>query len=113
MCKKCGESIDHLFLHCEVGESIDHLFLHCEVATKFCSALFQLLSVAWVLPQRVSELLVSWRRQLRNRNALKIWRLPPLCLKWCLWRERSAKSFEDRENGLLEIRKMMLQSLYT
>ena len=43
--------------------------------------------------------------------ALKIWRLVPLCLMRCLWRERNARSFEDRENGLLELKKMMLQSL--
>jgi hypothetical protein len=53
------------------------------------------------MPRRVSEF------------ALKIWRLVPLCLTRCLWRERNARNFEDRENGLLELKKMMLQSLYT
>jgi len=37
MCKTCGESIDHLFLH-------------CEVATKLWSALLNLFGVAWVMP---------------------------------------------------------------
>jgi hypothetical protein len=32
---------------------------------------------------------------------------------WCLWQEQDAKSLEDFENGLLEIKKMMLQSLFT
>jgi hypothetical protein len=40
MCKTCGESIDHLFLH-------------CEVATEMWSALLQLLGVAWVMPRRL------------------------------------------------------------
>lgn len=26
-----------------------------------------------------------------------IWMLAPLCLMWCLWRERNARSFEDIE----------------
>ena len=50
--------------------------------------------------------------KLGNRNALNRWRLAPLCLMWCLWREWNAKGFEDCDNGLLEIKKMMLQSLY-
>jgi hypothetical protein len=37
MCKKCGESIDHLPLH-------------CEVATQLWSVLLQLFGVAWVMP---------------------------------------------------------------
>jgi hypothetical protein len=32
------------------GESIDHLFLHCEVATEMWSALLQPFGVAWVMP---------------------------------------------------------------
>lgn len=36
MCKKCGESIDHLLIH-------------CEVAIELCSALLQLFGVAWVM----------------------------------------------------------------
>jgi len=63
--------------------------------------------------RRVSDLLGSWRGQLGTRHALQIWKLAHLCLMWCLWGEQNAKSFEDRERGLLEIKKMMLQSLYT
>jgi len=48
MCKKSGKSIDHLF--------------HCEVARELWSSLFQLFGVAWVMPQRVRKLVLSWRR---------------------------------------------------
>jgi hypothetical protein len=41
---------------CKTGEeSIDHLFLHCEVATEMWSALLQLFGVAWVMSCKVSE----------------------------------------------------------
>jgi hypothetical protein len=60
----------------------------------------------------VSDLLGSWRGQFGTRHALQIWRLAPLCLMWCLWRERNERSFEDRESDLLEIKKIMLQSLF-
>jgi hypothetical protein len=49
---------------------------------------------------------------MENRNDLEVWRLAPLHLMWCIWRERNARSFEDRENALLEL-KNILQSLYT
>jgi hypothetical protein len=47
-----------------------------------------------------------------NRNALEVWRLAYLCLMWCIWRKQNARSFEDLETALLELKKM-LQSLYT
>jgi len=25
----------------------------------------------------------------------EVWRLVPLCLRWCLWREKNARHFED------------------
>jgi hypothetical protein len=40
-------------------ESIDHLFIHCEVARELWSSLFQSLEVVWVITQRVRDLLVS------------------------------------------------------
>ena len=31
----------------------------------------------------------------------------------CLWQERNAQSFDERENGLLDLKKLVLQTLYT
>jgi hypothetical protein len=73
---------------------------------------FQLFGVVWVMPRRVSELLGCWRGQLGNREVLHLWRLVPLCLMWCLWHERNARSFDDREIGMLELKRLMLQTLY-
>jgi hypothetical protein len=57
------------FCMCKIcEESINHLFLHCEVATKMWSAFLQLFSVVWVMPHRVNELLGSWRGQMGNRS---------------------------------------------
>ena len=81
--------------HCE--ESIDHLLLYCEVETELWNVFFQLFRVSWVMLQKVSDNLESWRGQLSNRYALHIWRLIPLCVMLCLWREQNACSFEDTE----------------
>jgi hypothetical protein len=70
--------------------------------------LFKLFGVAWVIPRKVNELLVSWRGQLGNRTSLKMWRLAPLCVMWCLWRDQNAKNFEDHETMMVDLKKMML-----
>jgi len=98
MCKKSGESIDHL--------------LHYEVTRELWISLFQLFGVSGVMSRRVRELLVSLRGQLGHLIALEVWRLAPLWLMWCVWCEQNARSFEDNENEMLEL-KMLLQCLYT
>ena len=32
-----------------------------------------------------------------HRDILEVWRLAPLCLMWCFWREHNAQNFEDRD----------------
>jgi hypothetical protein len=36
-----------------------------------------------------------------------------LCLMWCLWRERNARSFEDIETSVVELKRIMFNTLYT
>jgi hypothetical protein len=54
---------------------------------------------------------VSWKVQVGCRNILKIWMLAPLM--WCIWRERNTRSFEDQETSVVELKKIMFNSLYT
>jgi hypothetical protein len=61
----------------------------------------------------VSDNLGSWRGQLGNRRALHIWRLVPLCVMWCLWRERNAHSFKDNECSMIELTKLALHTLFS
>jgi hypothetical protein len=74
---------------------------------------YQLFGVMWVMPDRMKECLGSWRGQRGNCTVLQIWRMASLCVMWCLWRERNAWSFEDRELGLIELKKRVLQSLFS
>jgi hypothetical protein len=53
------------------GESVDHLLLHCDVACALWSVLFSLFDVTWVMNGRVIDLLDCWKGQ-------KV-------IKWC-WR---------------------------
>jgi len=94
------------------GESIDHLFLHCMVATELWRTILQLFGVEWVTPGSVKDMLGSWRGQKGNRTLIPIWHMAPLCLMWCIWRERNARCFEDCETGLLNLKRKMLQTLF-
>jgi hypothetical protein len=76
------------FKHC--GESIDHLLLHCEVVAEICNVFFHLFGVNWVMPRKVSDI-----------------------LEWCFWRERNARSFEDNESGMIELRKLPIHTLFS
>ena len=44
------------------GESVDHLLLHCEVTRVLWDEIFQRVDVAWVMPLRIVDLLGCWRK---------------------------------------------------
>jgi hypothetical protein len=94
------------------GESIDHLLLHCEVARDLWSYVLILFGVEWVMPRTVLELLNSWGAAIGCGHAKEAWRLAPLCLLWCIWRERNARLFDDVETSMVELRKRLLNTLY-
>jgi len=48
------------------GESIDHLLLHCEVARTLWSYVLILFGVEWIMPRTVLELLNSWGAAIGN-----------------------------------------------
>jgi hypothetical protein len=49
------------------------------------------------MPRQVIDLLVSGGGQDERGTIMGIWRLAPLCLMWCLWRQGNARSFKDVE----------------
>jgi len=56
--------------------------------------------------------LTSWSTSVGYGRAKEAWRLAPLCLLWCIWRERNAWLFEDVETSMVELRKRLLIMLY-
>jgi hypothetical protein len=99
MCKKSGESIDHLLLRCNVAHDMWSIF----------NSLF---GVEWLMPRRVLDLLNSWGNLLGRGQVKQIWKQVPSCVMWGLWRENNARHFEDVEMPLLELRRNMLNTLF-
>jgi len=51
MCKKSGETVNHLLLHCEVASALRY-------------SIFGLFGLVWVMPCLVKDLLACWRGNL-------------------------------------------------
>ena len=85
MCFCCGETVDHLLLHCEKAH---HLW---------CFA-FMIFGISWVPSRTVSDLLFSWWNWF-GKHSSYIWNLVPLCLMWCIWKERNWRTFEDLDKS--------------
>ena len=99
MCKRCGESVDHLLLH-------------CPVAWELWSMVFCLFGIQWVTPHNVLGLFEAWQGKFARHRHIDVWRLVPHYLMWCIWRERNARSFEGYERSLLEIKSFFLHILF-
>ena len=98
MCKGCGESVDHLLLH-------------CSIASEIWSMIFCLFGICWVMLQRVANLLDCWSCNFKRHRNIVVWRIVPHYLMWRIWRERNSRSFEDRERSILEFKSFFFSTL--
>ena len=93
------------------GESVDHLLIHCPIAFDLWSMVFTLFGIHWVMPKTVVDLLACWQGKLgRHRNSA-IWTAVPHCLMWCIWRERNNRHFEDLERSVADLKLFFLETL--
>ena len=71
------------------GELVDHLLIHCALASDLWFMIFILFGIHWAMPKMVMELLACWKgKSGRHRNGA-IWMVVLCCLMWCIWRERN------------------------
>ena len=93
------------------GESVDHLLIHCPIAFDLWSMVFTLFGIHWVMLKTVVDLLACWQGKLgRHRNSA-IWMIVPHCLMWCIWRERNNRHFEDLERSIADLKLFFLKTL--
>ena len=86
MCRNCGETVDHLLLYCEMAH-----WLWCFALKSF--------GLSWVIPRLIPDLLF-WLVELVGKHSSQIWNLVPLCILWCIWKERNRRTFEDLDSSI-------------
>ena len=82
--------------HC--GETVDHLLLHCEMAYRLWNFVFKYFGLSWVIPRSIPDLLFGWWNWL-GKHSSQIWNLVPLCILWFIWKERNRRTFEDLDSS--------------
>ena len=83
---------------CRNGETVNHLLLHYEKAYQLWSLVFRSFGISWVLPKSVVDTLFGWWNWF-EKHSFSIWNLAPLCLMWCIWRERNWRTFEGMDKS--------------
>ncbi|KAG6729257.1 hypothetical protein I3842_01G018300 [Carya illinoinensis] len=95
------------------GESVDHLLLHCEVARGLWNEILSRLDLGWVMPESVVAVLDCWT-DLRGIQQIKaMWKMIPICIMWCIWQERNERTFEDKERSMEELKAFFFRTLCT
>lgn len=83
LCHKEAETIDHLFLLCDIPQILWYFLLHR----------FQR---PWVMPPSVKMIIDVWSQEsvgdLSGRGKL-LWLSVPSIVSWIIWRERNARIF--------------------
>jgi hypothetical protein len=64
------------------------------------------------MPSTVKDLYVSWWMGGRARSAV-VWKMVPLCIMWCIWRERNDRCFEDKSRSHEELLHLFFFTLFT
>ena len=63
------------------------------------------------MPMRVVDLMGCWRKLQGSHQVAAVWRMIPLCIMWCIWTERNARCFEDKERTMVELKNVFLHTL--
>ncbi|KAG2721506.1 hypothetical protein I3843_02G071700 [Carya illinoinensis] len=94
------------------GESIDHLLLHYEVARELWVGILSRAGLSWVMPKSVVDLLACWNGHHNSSQLIAAWGMIPLCLVWCLLTERNDRCFNNIERAVGEIWNFFVSSLF-
>jgi len=52
--------VDRCYLCKKDGESVDHILLYCDVASTLWNHVFPRFDMSWVMPRRVIDLIACW-----------------------------------------------------
>ena len=73
---------------------VDHLLLHCGKTYWLWCFVYRTFGISWIPLCTMSDLLFGQWNWL-GKHSSHSWNLVPLCLTWCIWKERNQRTFED------------------
>jgi len=94
-------------------ESVDHLFVHCKWVSSLWALAISLMGVSWVQSSNVEDVLVAWRTRLKKCWVHGIWKLIPIAIWWCTWKERNRWIFDDKALSFQDFKLYFLGTLYS
>jgi hypothetical protein len=63
------------------------------------------------MSRRVVDLFACWWKAGRSRSAA-VWKMVPICILSCVWKERNFRCFEDLENSMENFVASFFHALY-
>jgi hypothetical protein len=104
--------VDWYYMCKRSGESADHLLLRNEVSSAIWSVIFGHRGLSWVMFSQVVELFACWRELYGSPQSAVVWKIVSSCLLWCLWRKMNERSFVDRERMVVELKCFFFNTLF-
>ncbi|XP_025692692.1 uncharacterized protein [Arachis hypogaea] len=77
-------------------ESVEHLFLLCEVTWQLWCFWLRSFGREWVIPGTLKELFESWGAMPNRRQGQKMWMTAFFTVMWNVWLERNARIFNHQ-----------------
>ena len=93
------------------GESVDLLLLHCPITFEMRSMVFTLFGIYWVMPKTLVDLLACWQGKFGRHHNGVIWMVVPRCLMRCIWWERNSQCFEDSKRTTAYLKLFFFKTL--
>ena len=103
--------VDWCYMCKKSGELVNHLLLHCPITYELWSMVWALFGLQWVMPHGVSDLFLRWQGSFSGHWSIDLWRVVPHCVLWCIWRERNSRCFEGKEQSISKFKSLLLHTL--
>lgn len=86
-----SEDISNLYLLCgKENETIDHLFVHCELSLSLWCQMISWSCVQWCLLEAAQGMIKEWTSSFSMCDMV-LWRLDPFAIMWSMWKERNVR----------------------
>ena len=86
------------------GENIYHILLHCAFVQKVWVLIFELFGLVGAFPRRWADFIaLKWQFKEGNCKMKGLWRVTALAMTWVVWLERNRRIFEERSSTVAEL----------